>query len=196
MVPRPQSVDVYSRDDVEDDTFRARPATTTMRRPADIIEPDSTRKHSNDDGNRHLDRVPQQMRKQQQQQQPAVVAHNRVRQRLRMKFSSMVFVFFVGFISTAILSFVHLHRFEYESYSPGTMIDIAAGFRGYSPPRNDPDSTKVTPEVSACLIVMDDNHFLIGKTRTERNRTNPSTAIWPTVLAGWSSSGMSSMTND
>jgi len=74
---------------------------------------------------------------------------------------TLSYLFLFGLLSISVLNFVHIHRCLHpeKSFSgPSIMRGLAS--RSRRPPSIDSVKGK-PPEISACLIVMDDNHFLI-----------------------------------
>jgi len=70
----------------------------------------------------------------------------------------LIYFFLFGFITTLCLNFIHLHRLTFSGES-NNFHNMQR--RELSRPEPIDSVQDVTQEVSACLIVMDDNHFLI-----------------------------------
>jgi hypothetical protein len=80
-------------------------------------------------------------------------------------FSPLSYLFSLGVLSIALLNFVYLHRFEpsldAHHHFSASRFPTMRGFVASRHPRAHNHDDQPPPEVSACLIVMDDNHFLI-----------------------------------
>lgn len=71
----------------------------------------------------------------------------------------LIYFFLFGFTTTLSLNFIHLHRLTFSGES-NNFHNVQHELSRLEPIDSVQDETQ---EVSACLIVMDDNHFLIGK---------------------------------